>query len=138
MFNTKSIIGVIGSGAMGSGIAQVASTSGHNVLIFDSNKDALQKAKSNLENGLSKLVEKQKITEEKKNAIIANIKFCSALTELASCDLVIEAIVEKLEIKQQVFSELEKLVKKECVLASNTSSLSITSIASAVTRPHQV
>jgi 3-hydroxybutyryl-CoA dehydrogenase len=138
MFNTKSIIGVIGSGAMGSGIAQVAATSGHQVLIFDSNKEALQKAKAGLESGLSKLVEKQKITEEKKNSIIANIKFCSALNELSSCDLVIEAIVEKSEIKQQVFSELEKLVKNECILATNTSSLSITSIASAVTRPQHV
>lgn len=138
MFNSNSIIGVIGSGAMGSGIAQVASTSGHKVLIFDSNKDALQKAKTNLASGLSKLVEKQKISEEKKNSIISNISFCDSLKDLASCDLVIEAIVEKLEIKQQVFSELEKLVKKECILASNTSSLSITSIASAVTRPQNV
>ncbi len=138
MFNSKSIIGVIGSGAMGSGIAQVASTAGHKVLIFDSNKDALAKAKTNLASGLSKLVEKQKITEEKKNSVISNISFCDSLKDMASCDLVIEAIIEKLEIKQQVFSELEKLVKNECVLASNTSSLSITSIASAVTRPQNV
>lgn len=138
MFTSKSIIGVIGSGAMGSGIAQVASTAGHKVLIYDSNKDALQKAKTNLASGLSKLVEKQKISEDKRNSIISNINFCDSLNALASCDLIIEAIVEKLDIKQQVFSELEKLVKTECILASNTSSLSITSIASAVTRPQNV
>jgi 3-hydroxybutyryl-CoA dehydrogenase len=123
---------------MGGGIAQVASTSSHKVLVYDSNKDALSKAKTNLAVGLSKLVEKQKITEEKKNSIISNITFCDSLSDLSSCDLIIEAIIEKLEIKQQVFSELEKIVKKECVLASNTSSLSITSIASAVTRPQNV
>jgi 3-hydroxybutyryl-CoA dehydrogenase len=138
MFSSKSIIGVIGSGAMGSGIAQVASTAGHKVLVYDSNKDALKKAETALASGLSKLVEKQKITEEKKNAIVSSILFCDSLNQLAECDLIIEAIIEKLEIKQQVFSELEKIVKKECVLASNTSSLSITSIASAVTRPQNV
>lgn len=138
MFNSKSIIGVIGSGAMGSGIAQVAASFGHKVLVYDSNASALGKAKISLESGLTKLVEKEKITAEKKDSIIANTTFCSSLNDLASCDLVIEAIIEKLEIKQQVFAELEKLVKKECVLASNTSSLSITSIASAVTRPQNV
>lgn len=138
MFNSKSIIGIIGSGAMGSGIAQVAATFGHKVLIFDSNASALQKAKENLAVGLNKLVEKQKINEDKKNSIISNTNYCNSLNELASCDLIIEAIVEKLEIKQQVFAELEKLVKNECILASNTSSLSITSIASAVSRPQNV
>ncbi len=138
MFNSKSIIGVIGSGAMGNGIAQVAATFGHKVLIYDSNAIALQKAKASLGSGLSKLVEKQKISEEKKNSILANTSYCNSLNDLASCDLVIEAIIEKLEIKQHVFAELEKLVKNECVLASNTSSLSITSIASTVTRPQNV
>lgn len=138
MFDSKSIIGVIGSGAMGNGIAQVAATFGHKVLIYDSNAAALQKAKASLGSGLSKLVEKQKISEEKKNSILANTSYCNSLNDLASCDLVIEAIIEKLEIKQQVFVELEKLVKNECVLASNTSSLSITSIASTVTRPQNV
>jgi 3-hydroxybutyryl-CoA dehydrogenase len=138
MFDSKSSIGVIGSGAMGSGIAQVSASFGHKVFIYDSNAAALQKAKASLETGLIKLVEKQKITAEKKDAIISNTTFCSSLNDLSSCDLIIEAIIEKIEIKQQVFAELEKLVKKECILASNTSSLSITSIASAVARPQNV
>ncbi len=138
MFTKNSIIGVIGSGAMGSGIAQVASTAGHKVIVYDNNKDSLTKAESNLKASLAKLVEKQKITPEAQQSILSNINFVSALNDLASCNLVIEAIVEKLEIKRSVFSELEKLVQEDCVLASNTSSLSITSIASSCTKPERV
>lgn len=131
MFNNQTIIGVIGSGAMGSGIAQVAATAGHTVLVYDNNANALEKAKTNLKTGLAKLVEKQKISSEKESSILSNIQFVSELTLLSNCGLVIEAIIEKLEIKKAVFAELEKIVSKSCVLASNTSSLSITSIAAA-------
>lgn len=138
MLNSKSIIGVIGGGAMGSGIAQVAASFGHTVYIYDTNNDVVTKAKQSLAAGLSKLVEKQKITEEKKIETIANARFTNTLNDLAECDLIIEAIVEKLEIKQQVFAQVEKLVKKTSILASNTSSLSITSIASVCERPENV
>ena len=138
MFSKHSVAGVIGSGAMGSGIAQVAASAGHKVLVYDNNQNALKKAGETLKASLSKLVEKQKITPEQQKAVLSNITFVSTLTELSGCDLVIEAIVENLDIKKTVFSALEKIVKQNCVLASNTSSLSITSIAAACEKPGRV
>lgn len=138
MFSKNSIIGVIGSGAMGSGIAQVASTVGHQVKIFDSNANALLKAETNLKNGLQKLVEKTKITSSQADVIIKNINFCSSLNELKECNLIIEAIVENITIKKEVFTQLENICSNECVLASNTSSLSIASIAAACKNPSRV
>lgn len=137
MFSVNSKIGVIGSGAMGSGIAQVAATAGHDVFIYDNNPASLEKAKSNLASSLSKLVEKQKLTREKADSILAKSHFVSQLKEMSTCDLIIEAIIENLEVKQKVFSELETLVNENCVLASNTSSLSIASIASACKKPNR-
>lgn len=137
MFSVNSKIGVIGSGAMGSGIAQVAATAGHDVFIYDNNSSSLEKAKNNLLASLSKLVEKQKLTREKADSILAKSHFVSQLKEMSTCDLIIETIVENLEVKQKVFSELETLVNENCVLASNTSSLSIASIASACKKPNR-
>lgn len=128
---TNSQIGIIGSGAMGAGIAQVAATAGHNVILFDTNKIALDKAKHNLESTLKKLVEKQKLTAQNSKEIIERIQFASELKECKNCELIIEAIVENLDVKQKLFSELENIVSSDCILASNTSSLSIASIASA-------
>lgn len=138
MLNRNSIIGVIGSGAMGSGIAQVAATAGHHVFIYDNNKSALNKSQSNLKVSLKKLVEKQKISEEVELSILSKITFLSDLTQLSNCNLVIEAIVENSEVKKSVFSQLEKIVSEDCIIASNTSSLSITSIASACLKPQRV
>jgi len=138
MFTKSSVIGVIGSGAMGSGIAQVAATAGHQVLVYDNNHAALQKAENNLKSSLVKLTEKQKITTEQQKSILANVRFTSNLQDLSECELIIEAIVENLDVKKSVFKELEKLVKDTCVLASNTSSLSITSIAAAFEKPSRV
>ena len=134
----KSKIGIIGSGAMGSGIAQVAATAGNQVLVYDNNETTLTKAAANLKSGLLKLVEKQKITSEKSDAILSNIKFVSTLESFSECDLIIEAIVENLDIKKKVFTSLEAIVSENCILASNTSSLSITSIASACKLPERV
>ncbi|MCG3166608.1 MAG: Fatty acid oxidation complex subunit alpha [Bacteroidia bacterium] len=131
-------VGVIGSGAMGSGIAQVAATAGHTVVLYDNNSSALQKAKSSLEATLKKLVEKQKITEQKANEISDRISYDDDLKSFSSCGLIIEAIVENLELKEKLFSELENIVSDDCVLASNTSSLSITSIASACKKTNRV
>lgn len=138
MFTKNSVIGVIGSGAMGSGIAQVAATAGHKVLVYDNNSAALQKADLNLKASLSKLVEKQKITAEQQAGVLSHVSFVSELKELSACELIIEAIVENLDVKKAVFKELEKIVKETCVLASNTSSLSITSIAAACEKPQRV
>ena len=138
--NRQSLIkvAVIGSGTMGSGIAQVASTAGCEVKIYDTNLDALAKSKSNLENTLSKLVEKAKIDEHEKSRIENNISYAHTLGELSHSDLVIEAIIENMEIKRKLFSELENYVSPETILASNTSSLSIASIAASCQKPERV
>jgi 3-hydroxybutyryl-CoA dehydrogenase len=138
MFSKNSVIGVIGSGAMGAGIAQVAATAGHAVFVYDNNSKSLEKAQANLKSSLAKLVEKQKISAEQSESISKNINFVSDLNAFAKCHLVIEAIVENLEVKQKVFSDLEKIVSADCILSSNTSSLSITSIAAACTKPERV
>lgn len=132
------VVGVIGSGAMGSGIAQVAATAGHQVLLYDNNQTALDKSKISLQAVIKKLIEKQKLTQDAGTAILNRIKYVSTLSDFKTCGLVIEAIVENIEIKQKVFTELESIVSQDCVLASNTSSLSITSIASACVKPRRV
>jgi 3-hydroxybutyryl-CoA dehydrogenase len=124
------IIGVVGAGTMGEGIAQVAAMSNHKVCLVDLNESVLSKAKSNHEKIISRLVEKEKITQSKSLEVLKNITYSSDFNTLKDSDLVIEAIVEKLEVKHNVFRELEKIVSKDCVLASNTSSLSIASIGS--------
>ena len=131
-------IAIIGSGTMGSGIAQVAATSDCVVKIFDTNNEALAKSKINLENTLSKLVEKGKIDASEKTRISNNITYVNEMSELSNSDLVIEAIIENLEIKRKLFSDLEKIVSENCILASNTSSLSITSIASSCQKSDRV
>jgi 3-hydroxybutyryl-CoA dehydrogenase len=138
MLDKGSIIGIIGSGAMGSGIAQVAASSGHTVKIYDNSQGALTKAETQLKSSLGKLVEKQKITADQQRAILSNITFVSDPQTLDKSELIIEAIVEDLEIKKKVFAQFEKIVPDTCVLASNTSSLSITSIAAACSRPENV
>jgi 3-hydroxybutyryl-CoA dehydrogenase len=136
--NSKSVIGIVGSGAMGSGIAQVAAMAGHQVLLYDNNSPSLQKAKQNLTSTLTKLVEKQKITQQKSDEVTAHISFIENMEGLKPCNLVIEAIVENLDVKKQVFSQLEKITEDKCILATNTSSLSVTSIAAACQNPTHV
>ena len=131
-------VAVIGSGTMGSGIAQVAATSGCQVKLFDLNNEALIKSKISLEKVLNRLIEKEKIDAADKNRIQNNISYVNTLADLSDSDLVIEAIVENLEVKRKVFSELETLVSENTILASNTSSLSITSIAASCQKPERV
>jgi 3-hydroxybutyryl-CoA dehydrogenase len=131
-------IAIIGSGTMGSGIAQVAATAGCEVHLYDTNHTVLEKSKINLENTLTKLVEKSKIDETEKSRIINNISYATTFAELSHSDLVIEAIVENLDIKRKLFSELENYVSPETILASNTSSLSIASIAASCQKPERV
>jgi 3-hydroxybutyryl-CoA dehydrogenase len=131
-------IAIIGSGTMGSGIAQVAATFGCAVKIFDTNQEALSKSRLNLENTLSKLVEKDKINASEKEAISNNITYVNELKSLSDSDLVIEAIIENLEVKRKLFSDLEKIVSEKTILASNTSSLSIASIAASCKKSERV
>ncbi|HTL82697.1 MAG TPA: 3-hydroxyacyl-CoA dehydrogenase NAD-binding domain-containing protein [Bacteroidia bacterium] len=138
MSETKLTVGIIGSGAMGNGIAQVAATAGHQVIVNDSNSAQLEKAKKNLRDSLDKLVEKNKLAKEKADSIFNSVSYSDSLSSFSSCGLVIEAIVENLEVKQKVFTDLEKIVSKDCFLASNTSSLSISSIAGACTDQSRV
>lgn len=138
MFSKNTKIGIIGSGAMGAGIAQVAATAGHQVIVIDTNAAALQKAKSGLNGSLDKLLEKGKITQAVRDAVSAGISFQGELSALKECGLIIEAIVENLEVKQKVFTQLEEIVPASCILASNTSSLSIASIAAACTNSERV
>lgn len=124
-------IGIIGCGAMGSGIAQLAATASHNTLIFDNNPGALHISAEKTAKGLESQISKGKITKEEGERILSNITYVSNLASFSNCDLVIEAIVEDLDIKKQVFRELEMVVSDTCIMATNTSSLSITSIAAA-------
>ncbi len=130
-------VGIIGSGTMGSGIAQVAATSGSKVKIYDTNIKALDKSKNSLEKVLSRLIVKGRIDETEKERIQSNISYVDTLKELSDSDLTIEAIVENLDVKQKVFRELESYVSDECIIASNTSSLSIASIASSLQSPER-
>lgn len=129
-------VGVVGSGAMGSGIAQVAATAGHTVVIFDTNPAALDKSKAGLTATLQKLQEKGKIADAQQ--ILDRCSFASDMAAFADCGLIIEAIVENIDVKKKVFAALEAIVKDDCILASNTSSLSIASIASACAKPSRV
>ncbi len=122
---------------MGSGIAQVAATAGCAVKLFDVNSDALKTAEADLERILARLVEKGRIDVGEKNRVQTNIQYVSSLKDLADSHLTIEAIVENLKIKKNVFQELESYVSETCIIASNTSSLSIASIASSLTLPER-
>lgn len=125
------IIGIIGTGAMGAGIAQVAASNGCKVLLHDANTNMLQKAIDGITSSFTKLVEKGKIDANEKVQILSNISSHQNTDNLRNCNLIIEAIVEDLNVKQKVFSSLEEIVSSDCILASNTSSLSIASIAAA-------
>lgn len=124
-------VGIIGAGAMGSGIAQVAATAGHSVVLFDTKAEALSLSKSKLANVMNRLVEKGRLTSEEAQEIQNRISYADHIEALSKSGIIIEAIIENLDVKKGVFSSIESLVSKDCILASNTSSLSIASIASA-------
>ncbi|EAP88149.1 3-hydroxyacyl-CoA dehydrogenase NAD-binding domain-containing protein [Croceibacter atlanticus] len=130
-------VGIIGAGTMGSGIAQVAATADCKVKIFDLNQDALDKAKTALEKILNRLIEKGRIDAVEKNRIQGNISYVSDMKSFSDADMTIEAIVENIDIKKKVFQELESIVSENCIIASNTSSLSIASIASSLNKPER-
>jgi len=130
-------VGILGAGTMGSGIAQVAATANCQVKIFDTNKETLKKAEDSLEKILQRLVVKGRIDDAKKEQIQNNIEYSLTIDALADSELIIEAIVENLDIKKEVFKTLETLVSKTTIIASNTSSLSIASIAATLSNPER-
>jgi 3-hydroxybutyryl-CoA dehydrogenase len=132
---TYNIIGVIGAGAMGRGIAQIAVQAGAHVKLLDMSASAAQQARQSLHTQWDRLGEKSRLSADQVAACKQRLSICSQMDELADCDLVIEAIVEKLEIKQALFTQLEALLPTTAVLATNTSSLSVTAIASVLQHP---
>lgn len=134
----KEIIGVLGSGTMGRGIAQVAAQNGHNVVLVDINEEALKTASNSLRKIMERLVEKGKWEQDFADKTFGRIKFSQNSSDFKGCTMVIEAIVENLDVKHKVFRELEGIVSNECILASNTSSLSIASIGAVLENPERV
>jgi len=132
------VVGVLGAGTMGAGIAQVAAQNGSEVVLVDLNQEMLTKAENNLDKVLARLVEKGSISEDEKINIQGRITYSTDVHDFKSSKIVIEAIVEKLEVKHSVFANLETIVSQECILASNTSSLSIASIGSVLKNSSRV
>ena len=132
------MIGVVGAGQMGSGIAEVALTSGFNVLMRDVTTEAVRKGKSRIANDFDRRIEKGKMTAAEKEAILRRLSTTTKLEDFDRCDFVIEAVVEEISSKGDVFRRLDELTRKETILASNTSSISITRIASVTRRPDRV
>jgi len=128
-------VGVLGAGTMGAGIAQVAAQNGHEVVLVDTNQAMLDKAEASYQAIFAKLVEKGKLSKEEAQGIQARINYSTAVSAFSGADLVIEAIIENIEIKNLVFKQIEEVVSKDCIIASNTSSLSIASIAASLNDP---
>jgi 3-hydroxybutyryl-CoA dehydrogenase len=131
-------IGVLGAGAMGNGIAQVSALAGYNVIMRDIEDRFVESGIKNIDKFLSKSVEKGKMAEDAKKAAMAKIKGTTKMADLKDADFVIEVIIENMEVKKKAFAELDELTKPGVILASNTSSMSITEIATATKRPDKV
>lgn len=129
---------VVGAGQMGNGIAQVSAQAGYDVVLNDLTMELAEKGLNNIKKILSKNVSKGKISEEEKEKILSRITLSDKLDPAKECDLVIEAVVENMDIKAKVFSELDKLAPEHAILATNTSSLPITQIAACTNRPEKV
>ena len=132
------VVGVLGAGTMGAGIAQVAAQNGSEVVLVDLNQEMLTKAETNLDKVLARLVEKDSISEDEKINIQGRITYSTDIQDFKASKIVIEAIIEKLEVKHSVFANLEAIVSQNCILASNTSSLSIASIGSVLKNPSRI
>ena len=128
-------VGVVGGGQMGSGIAQVCATMGLKTILVDINPKQVEMAKSTIQTSLEKLASKSVITADQKNAALGCLTFATTMDSFKECDIVIEAIIENERIKTELFTQLDKITKASCVLASNTSSIPITRLAAATSRP---
>jgi len=131
-------IGVLGAGSMGNGIAQVAAQSGYNVVMRDIDDKFVDRALKGIDKFLSKSVEKGKITSDDKSATLGRIKGTTKMEDLKDVDFVVEVVLEDMDLKKKVFKELDELTRKEVILATNTSSMSITEIATATNRQDKV
>ena len=129
---------VVGAGQMGSGIAQVCAQAGFKVYLYDANMEAIDNGMKRIEKLLSRSVEKERITNEEKENVRSNLIRATSLKDAATCDVVIEAVIENIDVKTKIFSELATITPNHTILATNTSSLSITEIAAATNRPEQV
>ena len=129
---------IIGAGQMGAGIAQVCAQAGYEVLLYDNNAANLKQGFNSIQRNLARQVEKQRMEEREKNSILAKVERSSALQDAAEADMVIEAVVEKMSVKRNIFVQLDEFAQDHTILASNTSSLPITEIAAATDRPEKV
>jgi len=134
----KMKVGVLGAGTMGAGIAQVAAQNGHQVVLVDLGQDVLDRANAGLKKVLDRLIEKGKMDQNGADEVAGRIHYSTQISSFEGCGLVIEAIVENLKVKHEVFSAIEKVVDENCIIASNTSSLSIASIGSALKNANRV
>ena len=129
---------VLGAGTMGMGIAQVFAEAGKTVIVRDIADAFIQRGEGVLKKNLEKKVSKGKITEDQKNEMLSRVSFTLELADAKDCDLVVEAAIEVLDVKKDIFKELDTICKPETILASNTSSISMTSLAAATSRPEKV
>jgi 3-hydroxybutyryl-CoA dehydrogenase len=131
-------IAVIGAGTMGGGIAQVSASAGHPVVVIDRDAQALERGAKALRDSLDTLVKRSRIAQERADSIFSMIAWSADITDTASCDLIVEAVVERLDIKRQLFADIANLVGADAILASNTSSLSITAMADGLPHPERL
>jgi len=130
-------VGVVGAGTMGAGIAQVAARAGYNVIMRDITEDFVKRGMSVIKKNLAREVKKEKITQENADTVLARVNGTTELSELVSCDFVIEAAIEKMDLKKEIFRELDKICKPDTFFASNTSGLSVTEMAAVTGRPQR-
>ena len=130
-------IGIVGAGSMGAGIAQVAAMAGYTVYLYDQNKETVKSALDKLDAILNRLIEKDRISKEEKKQTLKCITVVDQISEFSKADFVIEAIIEDLEIKKTLFKSLSQVIMKDCILATNTSSLSVTNLASSSIDPRR-
>ena len=131
-------VAVVGAGLMGSGIAQVAAQAGWQVVLRDVTEDALQRGIAGIEQSTARLVDRNRLSAEDRDATLARITTTRELGQAAEADIVVEAVFEQVEVKQELFGELDRICRADAVLATNTSAIPITTIASATTRPESV
>ena len=131
-------IGIVGAGTMGSGISQIAALTGYDIVMQDVSDEATSRGLGTIDKSLQRLVDREKITADAKDAAIRKIRTTTNLSDLADCDLVIEAATENMDLKLDLFEEIDKVSRPETIIASNTSSLSLTKLASVSNRPDKV
>ncbi|KXU96019.1 3-hydroxyacyl-CoA dehydrogenase [Caballeronia megalochromosomata] len=135
---TSALVGVIGAGAMGAGIAQVAALAGHTVLLYDLDAKTLDKAHAGIATNVQRLIDKKKLDQTAGQEAIERVRIITDLADLRTASLVIEAVAERLDVKRALFGQLESIVTPDCILATNTSSISITAIAAPLKHPSRV